>query len=74
MLGVKVMTRTNIVIDDKLVETGLKITGLRTRRALVDYALRELIRRGSQKKILELQGKIQWEGDLSAMRQGRVFK
>jgi Arc/MetJ family transcription regulator len=50
------MTRTNIVIDDKLVETGLKITGLRTRRALVDYALRELIRRGSQKKILELQG------------------
>ncbi len=68
------MTRTNIVIDDKLVETGLKITGLRTRRALVDYALRELIRRRSQKKILELQGKIQWEGDLSAMRQGRVFK
>jgi Arc/MetJ family transcription regulator len=35
---------TNIVLDRKLVEAGLKATGLKTRRALVHFALRELLR------------------------------
>ncbi len=65
------MKRTNIVIDEKLIKAGLKTTGLKTRRALVDYALRDLLRRESQKKILELKGKVHWEGDLSSMRRGR---
>ncbi len=66
--------RTNIILDEKLVENGLKATGLKTRRALVDYALRELLRRKSQRKILELQGKVTWEGNLSDMRQRRKIK
>jgi Arc/MetJ family transcription regulator len=66
------MKRTNIVIDESLVEKALKVTGLKTRRELVDYALRELIRRESQKKILELKGRVTWEGDIKAMRKGRV--
>jgi Arc/MetJ family transcription regulator len=66
------MKRTNIVIDEKLVKDALEATGLKTRRELVDYALRELLRRESQKKILELKGRINWEGDLSSMRQGRI--
>ncbi|MFO8010820.1 MAG: type II toxin-antitoxin system VapB family antitoxin [Dehalococcoidia bacterium] len=65
--------RTNIVLDEKLVEAGLKATGLKTQKELVDFALRDLLRRESQKKILELRGKIRWEGDLSEMRQGRIF-
>jgi Arc/MetJ family transcription regulator len=65
------MKRTNIVIDEKLVEAGLKATGLKTRRALVDYALRDLLRRESQKRILDLKGRIHWEGDLSSMRKAR---
>ncbi len=65
------MKRTNIVIDEDLIEKGLKVTGLSTRRALVDHALRELLRRESQKKILELKGNVKWEGDLDAMRQTR---
>ncbi len=65
------MKRTNIVIDENLIEKGLEVTGLSTRRALVDHALRELLRRESQKKILELKGQIKWEGDLDAMRQTR---
>ena len=65
------MKRTNIVIDEKLVKAGLKETGLKTRRALVDYALRDLLRRESQKRILDLKGRIHWEGDLSSMRNGR---
>lgn len=62
------MKRTNIVIDEKLMEKGLMLTGIKTRRSLVDYALRELLRRESQKKILDLKGKIHWEGNLEGMR------
>ena len=68
------MKRTNIVIDEKLINAGLRVTGLKTRKALVDYALRDLLRRESQREILELKGKIHWEGNLSSMRKGRVFK
>ena len=66
------MKRTNIVLDEKLVEDALKATGLKTRRALVDYALRELLRRESQKRILKLKGTIHWEGNLPSMRRGRI--
>lgn len=66
------MKRTNIVIDEQLIAAGLKATGIKTRKALVDYALRDLLRRESQKRILELKGKVKWEGDLSSMRKGRV--
>ena len=63
--------RTNILLDSKLVEAGLKATGLKTRRELVDFALRELLRHKQQQKILSLKGKVTWEGDLEEMRTGR---
>ena len=66
--------RTNIVIDEELLEAGLKATGIKTRRALVDFALRDLLRRENQGKILELKGKINWEGDLASMRRRREFE
>jgi len=66
------MKRTNIVIDESLVKAALKATGLKTRRELVDFALRELFRRESQKKILDLKGKVKWQGDIKAMRKVRV--
>ena len=66
------MKRTNIVLDDKLVEDCLKATGLKTQRALVDHALRELLRHESQTKILELKGKIHWQGDLDQWRRERA--
>ena len=65
--------RTNVVLEEDLIEAGLELTGLKSRRALIDYALRQLLRRESQKKILELKGKVRWEGDLSSMRQKREF-
>ncbi len=65
------MKRTNVVLDDRLVEDCLQATGIKTRRALIDHALRELLRHESQTKILELKGKIHWEGDLDEWRQGR---
>jgi len=65
------MKRTNIVLDDKLLKDCLKATGIKTQRALIDYALRELLRHESQTKILELKGKIHWEGNLNEWCRGR---
>jgi len=68
------MGRTNINLDDELVSKGLKITGLRTKRELVDLALRELVRKEDQKSILALEGKIKWDGDLDELRKGRFAR
>lgn len=51
------MKRTTIVIDETLINDGLKATGLKTCRALVDYALRDLLRRESPQEDLELREK-----------------
>jgi Arc/MetJ family transcription regulator len=63
--------RTNIVLDDKLIEKGMKYTGIHTKKRLVDFALRELISRKERKRILSLKGKLRWEGDLDEMRRSR---
>ena len=65
------MKRTNIVLDEKLLKDCLKATGIKTQRALIDHALRELLRHESQTKILELRGKVHWEGNLNEWRRGR---
>lgn len=61
--------RTNIVLDKQLLEAALQATGMKTRRQLIEYALRELVRHKQQSKLLNLKGTIQWEGDLQAMRE-----
>lgn len=66
------MSRTNVVLDDELVEECQKMTGIKTRRKLIDYALHEVLRHKNQRKILELKGKVDWDGDLSSWRKGRV--
>jgi Arc/MetJ family transcription regulator len=63
--------RTNIVINDKLIEKGFQCTGIRTKKELVDFALRELISRKERKKILRLKGRLRWEGNLEKMRGSR---
>ena len=63
--------RTNIVLDEKLVGQCLQITGFKTKRAVIEYALHELVRLHQQSKILKLKGKITWEGDLVEMRRTR---
>jgi Arc/MetJ family transcription regulator len=65
------MGRTNVVLDDDLVAKCRKETGIQTVRALIDHALKELLRHRRQKKVLELKGMVKWEGDLDAWRKGR---
>lgn len=64
--------RTHIVLDTHLISTGLELTGMKTRRELVDHALRELVRHERQKKLLRLKGKVQWQGDLDELRQAHA--
>ncbi len=60
--------RTNIVIDDDLMEEAMKATGLKTKRAVVEAGLRKLVQLDQQAKILDYFGKLHWEGDLDEMR------
>lgn len=64
--------RTNIVLDDKLVQKAIKATGLRTKRAVVEAGLQLLIQVKAQTNIRRLRGKIKWEGNLNEMRASRV--
>ncbi len=66
------MSRTSIALDDDLVEKCQEATGIKTRRELIDYALRELLRHEEQRKLLELKGAVEWEGDLAAWREDRT--
>ena len=65
--------RTNIEIDTDLMDQVLKATGLPSKRAAVEAALRLMLRLERQKEILALGGKVQWEGDLDESREGRRF-
>ncbi len=60
--------RTNIIIDDELMRQALLLTGIKTKRAVVEEALSLLIRFKKQSKIRELRGKLIWEGNLEEMR------
>jgi Arc/MetJ family transcription regulator len=62
--------RTNIVIDDDLMKAALQVSGLKTKRDVVEEALRLLVRRGEQQKIRALRGKLNWEGSLDEIRGG----
>ena len=66
------MKRTNIVLDEKIVKAAQRATGISTQRELVDYALREVVRRHRISRIQELEGAIDWDGDLTEMRAGRT--
>ena len=66
------MSRTNIDIDDKLIRKARRLTGMKTKKAIVDQALKQLVRNESFKGILRYYGSGVWRGDLKAMRRSRV--
>ena len=63
--------RTNVEIDDEVMREAQRLTGARTKREAVDLALRELVARYRRLGILELRGRVHWEGDLNTTRRGR---
>ena len=65
--------RTNIEIDDELLQEALRVSGLKIKRAVVEAGLRMLLRLKRQEDILSLVGKVHWEGNLDESRQRRDF-
>lgn len=63
--------RTNIEIDDKLMDDARRASGLQTKRATVEEALKLLIQTRAQARIRTLRGKLHWEGSLEEMRRDR---
>ena len=60
--------RTNIVIDDKLMAEAIKLSQLKTKKAVVETGLRLLIQIKKQERIKSLRGKLNWDSDLETMR------
>ena len=60
--------RTNIVIDDELIAEAMRLSGARTKREAVERSLRLLVQLKRQERLRGARGKLQWIGDLEAMR------
>ncbi|MFA6312948.1 MAG: type II toxin-antitoxin system VapB family antitoxin [Sterolibacterium sp.] len=63
--------RTNIVIDDKLMQQAASLTKLPTKREIVETGLRMLIQIKRQELIRAVRGKLKWSGDLDSSRTDR---
>jgi Arc/MetJ family transcription regulator len=68
------MKRTNLVLDEGLLEEATRLAGEKTYSATVMRALEDFVRRAKSRQILELRGSGLWEGDLSEMRRDRGGK
>ena len=68
-----VMGRTNVVVDDELIERAMRLYGLRTKREAIDLALRRLVGQYTQRDMLDMEG-TGWEGDLEEIRRSRIVE
>jgi Arc/MetJ family transcription regulator len=64
--------RTNIDIDEDLMEECVRLSGVTTKKEIVNTALEVFIQQKKQEEILELEGELDWKGDIRAMREDRV--
>lgn len=71
MLHSVCMKRTNLVLDEKLLEEATRLSGERTYSRTVERALEEFIKRARARQILDLAGSGLWEGDLAVVREDR---
>jgi Arc/MetJ family transcription regulator len=65
------MKRTNLVLDEHLLEEAVRLSGERTYSRAVERALDDFVRRARARKILDLAGSGMWQGSLSDMRDDR---
>jgi Arc/MetJ family transcription regulator len=60
--------RTNIVIDEELMNNAMIATGLKTKKEVVELGLKTLVRLSQQKQIKKLKGQLKWDGNLETIR------
>ena len=65
------MKRTNLVLDEALLDEATRLSGERTYSRTVERALEQFVRRIKARRILELSGSGLWEGDLAVVREDR---
>jgi Arc/MetJ family transcription regulator len=63
--------RTNVVIDDNLMTSAVKLSGLKTKKAAIEEGLKLLVNRSRQAKTREFRGKLHWFGNLDEMRKDK---
>jgi len=63
--------RTNIILDEDLVNRARQLTGIKTKKQVIHEALRLLIQIKEQENVRSLRGKLRWDGNLDELRQGR---
>lgn len=63
--------RATIEIDAELLKTALNLSQLPSKKAVVDEALKQFVNYLRRRQMLELRGKVRWEGDLEQMRETR---
>ena len=63
------MKRTNIVLDEQLLEEATRLSGERTYSRTVERALEEFVKRAKARRIFDLAGSGLWQGDLSVVRE-----
>ncbi|HAK59749.1 MAG TPA: DUF2191 domain-containing protein [Nitrospiraceae bacterium] len=66
-----VMSRTIIDIQDDLLRKAQKMTGINKKVEIVNYALKRLLEQKEIERVLELRGKVKWEGNIERMRRDR---
>ena len=65
------MKRTNLVLDEALLEEATRLSGERTYSRTVERALEDFVRRAKARRILDLAGSGLWQGDLAVVREDR---
>jgi Arc/MetJ family transcription regulator len=65
------MSRTVIDIENDLLKKAQRLTGMTKKVDVVNYALKRLVEQKAIERVLDLKGKVRWEGDLEEMRRGR---
>jgi Arc/MetJ family transcription regulator len=65
--------RTNVVLDDDLINEAIKLSGVKTKKDVISFALREFIASRKRGNLLDLEGKIEFQSDYNykAMRENR---
>jgi len=63
--------RTNIIIDDDLMNEAMTLSQIKTKKTVVETGLKLLVQMKKQEQLKSLRGKLKWDGDLDAMRLDR---
>lgn len=60
--------RITLTLDDEALEAAMKVSEGRTKTEVVNQALRSFVRAKRRHQLLDLRGKVEWTGNIDALR------